>query len=557
MSLPQVSEAAGTFVLANFAKVTLVLSIGWLVCATLRRRSAALRHQVCVAAIVAALAVPMLASLLPSWHSSTLGLAVARWGIDRTPQTGLGSRAIPSVVVDAVSGHMLAQSWPAILFGIWAVGCLLLLLRVSAGMVRVAIIGARSNPMFESDWMRDVVRISNSLGISRPIRLLQAADRTAMPLTWGVIQSKILLPASALGWPEGRRRIVLGHELAHIARRDCLWQVLAELMCALYWFHPLAWLAAGRLRREGECACDDSVLNSGVEASGYADNLLDLARTLNHRERRWLPALAMARSSQLERRFIAMLNTRVDRRVPSVKFKLLTSLAALCVLIPLAAVRLPAQNESGKIGGTVYDPSGAAIPNATIIMIGQEADTRDMTSSDAAGKFEFAKLPAGHYEMRVLKPGFKVYTVPSVALEPGRDFSQDVRLEIGAMEESVRVEGHAPSDSGNTSAAVAKEEPKRIRIGGDVEAAHVITRVDPVYPEAAKAAGVHGIVILHAVIGKDGTPLSLRVMNGEVDPQLARSAVEAVSRWRYRSTLLNGEPVEVDTTIEVNFTLSR
>lgn len=252
-----------------------------------------------------------------------------------------------------------------------------------------------------------------------------------------------------------------------------------------------------------------------------------------------------------------MLNTRVDRRVPSVKFKLLTSLAALCVLIPLAAVRLPAQNESGKIGGTVYDPSGAAIPNATIIMIGQEADTRDMTSSDAAGKFEFAKLPAGHYEMRVLKPGFKVYTVPSVALEPGRDFSQDVRLEIGAMEESVRVEGHAPSDSGNTSAAVAKEEPKRIRIGGDVEAAHVITRVDPVYPEAAKAAGVHGIVILHAVIGKDGTPLSLRVMNGEVDPQLARSAVEAVSRWRYRSTLLNGEPVEVDTTIEVNFTLSR
>ena len=62
-------------------------------------------------------------------------------------------------------------------------------------------------------------------------------------------------------------------------------------------------------------------------------------------------------------------------------------------------------------------------------------------------------------------------------------------------------------------------------------------------------------MLLHAIVGKDGRPLSLQVLNGQIDPDLARAAVEAVSQWRYQTTLLNGEPVEIDTTIAVNFTL--
>ena len=75
------------------------------------------------------------------------------------------------------------------------------------------------------------------------------------------------------------------------------------------------------------------------------------------------------------------------------------------------------------------------------------------------------------------------------------------------------------------------------------------------YRAAAKAAGVEGTVILHAIIGMAGNPLSLRVVNAQVDPELARAAVEAVSRWRYSPTLLNGDPIEVDTTVMVNFKL--
>jgi protein TonB len=88
-----------------------------------------------------------------------------------------------------------------------------------------------------------------------------------------------------------------------------------------------------------------------------------------------------------------------------------------------------------------------------------------------------------------------------------------------------------------------------------VQAPKLIEKIAPVYPEKAKAAGIEGTVILHAIIGMEGSPLSLRVMNNQIDPELARAAVEAVSKWRYRPTLLNGQPIEVDTTIMVNFKL--
>jgi len=92
--------------------------------------------------------------------------------------------------------------------------------------------------------------------------------------------------------------------------------------------------------------------------------------------------------------------------------------------------------------------------------------------------------------------------------------------------------------------------------GGEVQAPKIIAKIQPVYPAVARTAGIQGTVILHAVIGMEGNPLQLRVMNNQIDPELSRAAVEAVSQWRYRPTLLNGQPIEVDTIIKVNFTLA-
>ena len=96
--------------------------------------------------------------------------------------------------------------------------------------------------------------------------------------------------------------------------------------------------------------------------------------------------------------------------------------------------------------------------------------------------------------------------------------------------------------------------PQRIRVGGGVAAAKLISQTKPDYPPLAKMARIQGSVRLEAIIGKDGTVLNLKVISGH--PLLAKAAMDAVVTWRYQPTLLNGEPVEVDTEVVVNFTLA-
>jgi TonB family protein len=95
--------------------------------------------------------------------------------------------------------------------------------------------------------------------------------------------------------------------------------------------------------------------------------------------------------------------------------------------------------------------------------------------------------------------------------------------------------------------------PLRIRVGGNAQAANLIHQVPPDYPQIAKTAHVSGTVMLHAIISRDGAVQTLDVVAGP--PLLVQAATDAVKQWRYRPTLLNGQPVEVDTTIQVVFAL--
>ncbi len=96
--------------------------------------------------------------------------------------------------------------------------------------------------------------------------------------------------------------------------------------------------------------------------------------------------------------------------------------------------------------------------------------------------------------------------------------------------------------------------PKRIRVGGSVQRANLIRQVRPVYPPLARQARIQGTVKLTAIISKTGTIQELQVLSGH--PLLIPAALSAVKQWRYRPTLLNGQPVEVVTQVDVNFTLS-
>jgi TonB family protein len=549
-------EPALAFLITCFAKSTILLACAWAIAIVLRRHSsAALRHNLWAAAILAILALPLFMLLLPAWHSSTFGGAVSLWGSAQANATTNSSATIPSIVINALVAPTLFNTITRFVLLVWTLGLTLVLARLFAGLARLTWISAHAKPLFDESWMRSVLELSTFHKITRPVRLLQCQSPLAMPLTWRIFHPVIVLPSGSEHWPENRRRIVLSHELAHIARHDWLLQICAELARAVYWFHPLVWLAAARLRQESERAADDAVLLSGVAPSLYASQLLDLARTLEHSGRAWSTALAIARPSNLERRFAAMLNPSINRRQLSRRTKLLIPLLALTFLIPLAALRLTAQNLSGKTSGSIHDPSGAGVLNATIVMSNHDTNTIDMTTTDREGKFSFERLPAGKYELQVYKPGFQTYRQADVSLDAGREFTAVFTLEVGAITEHVMV---VPENSGRpVVTGKTSSESSRLAVGGSVEAAKLVTKVQPVYPESAKSAGVQGTVVLHAVIGMDGKPLSLRIMNSQVDPDLARSAVEAVSQWRYTPTLLNGNPIEVDTTITVNYSLAQ
>jgi protein TonB len=103
--------------------------------------------------------------------------------------------------------------------------------------------------------------------------------------------------------------------------------------------------------------------------------------------------------------------------------------------------------------------------------------------------------------------------------------------------------------------APPKPTASRIKVGGNVTAARLQNKVTPVYPPLARQTRISGTVRLHAIIAKDGTVQQLEVLSGH--PLLVQAALDAVRQWRYQPTLLNGEPVEVDTTVDVIFSLNQ
>jgi len=107
----------------------------------------------------------------------------------------------------------------------------------------------------------------------------------------------------------------------------------------------------------------------------------------------------------------------------------------------------------------------------------------------------------------------------------------------------------------STPVAVPKiATPQRVRVSSGVQSGLLVRKVNPAYPPLARQARIQGVVILQAQISKDGNIENLQLISGH--PMLAPAAIEAVKQWKYKPYLLNGEPVEVETQVQVNFTLA-
>ncbi len=196
----------------------------------------------------------------------------------------------------------------------WMVGAFLLLVRLGMALVRVRLIVRKSWPITADAWTGPCRQFCRQLGIERPVSLYESPSGFG-PMTWGLWRPAIVVPRFSESWSESCRSHVLLHELAHVKRYDSSVQALAGLVRALYWFHPLAWLAVRRLHAEMEAACDDRVLAEGTVSHHYAEDLVSVARAFVSRQMPATAAIGLGRqSSHLETRLHAILDGQRNRR---------------------------------------------------------------------------------------------------------------------------------------------------------------------------------------------------------------------------------------------------
>jgi parallel beta-helix repeat protein len=328
----------------------------------LRRASAAHRHLAWAVGAAALLALPAISLTMPPIPWAVLPAAAPRPAQSSprpaivAPKTadvrepGVAAHSpmtpTPDFAPDVAPASTSSADRPAVaaatspmppspLVVAWLVGALFVALRLVAGARAARRLVARSTSIANARVLAVADEAAARLGAPRTPSV-RISDDVDSPITVGALRPHVLLPTSALSWPQEQLRLALLHEFAHVRRRDLLAEFVARLALVVHWANPLAWLAVSRLRIERERACDDLVLRAGHDADEYAGFLVSLARAL--RPTPTVVAATMAGGPQFERRVEAILDERHSRLAPSAKsvvaFALLASLAlsfAACV----------------------------------------------------------------------------------------------------------------------------------------------------------------------------------------------------------------------------------
>jgi beta-lactamase regulating signal transducer with metallopeptidase domain len=412
----------------------------------LKRTSAAVRHAIWLLAVIATLAVPLMTFLVPPLELPVLpGTAPA--GSAPAAETQVARESMPPMNVAltpsrpsppaAVAMKLPIEHWPLQqwLISIWALGAAVVLGGWLYAVWELRRLNRRAADLPDGEWELLLCEVQRKLRVRSRIHL-RMAPTLVPPMTWGVFRHVILLPASATTWLAARRRMVLEHEMAHVRRRDGLGQFLSQAVCSLYWFNPLAWYAARRLRAECERACDDVVLSLGIPAADYADHLVDIARGLRSGFAR--VAISMAQSP-LKSRVLAILDDGICRQRLSYRtagvllgvtalFTLavagvrVTAMPTLTMPSFFEAVYVPAETQSpalpvqlGPIG------SGDAFIAGRVVRLGTNEPVRGarvilntepisdsplVAEADDNGRFEFQKVSAGKYRLLATRDGY-------------------------------------------------------------------------------------------------------------------------------------------------------
>jgi CubicO group peptidase (beta-lactamase class C family) len=322
------------------------------VCAwALQRRAAAVRSFVWHITMCGVLLLPVLTSVLPRWRVDITRAVVANRVLDVVWQ-GRSGDELP--IVDAVNtarGRERASlepaarnripplDWPALLFFVWLSGAAIHAARLLLSLARLRRLEIRACPAVDHRLQSLLASHAQAFHIVRPVRILEGPPHL-VPITWGFIRPRLLLPEGWQQWQDGVLSAVIQHELAHVRRHDLAAQLLCDMAQVVFWFNPLIWLAARAAHLAREQACDDEVIERGLTPTAYAEALLALVYTLRGAARSPRPALAMGSHRELTRRIEALVDTARIRGRLSTRFAVGVSVSVTLATGVFAAMSL-------------------------------------------------------------------------------------------------------------------------------------------------------------------------------------------------------------------------
>jgi beta-lactamase regulating signal transducer with metallopeptidase domain len=349
LATDRVMEAGWQALVLVLLRSTLLLGVLMVVMHRFRDATAVVRARVLSMGLLALLVLPLLTFWLPVLALPVAEVPRVLFQAPAWSAAAAGASSGTAVPARGWLGTMAALPLVSVASAIWFAGAAVLLLRFAVQSARIRTIATRADTC-AGPCAAALDAARRRMGIRQHIRVAWT-ERTDTPVMFGWNRPTILLPREARGWSPARLEAVLCHELAHVARMDYVWLVVAEVIHAIYWPNPLVRRARNALRLEQDKACDGAAVQAGVPATDYAATLLALARSSPRMQpRAALPLLSAGRTSPLRTRIRALL----ERRTADPDKKPTRTRAALAVL--LASVVFLAAAEPWQCTGGALPP---------------------------------------------------------------------------------------------------------------------------------------------------------------------------------------------------------
>jgi len=378
------------------------------------------------------------------------------------------------------------------------------------------------------------------------------------PMTCGVLHPSVVLPLDAQTWEAEDLNRAIVHELEHVRRGDWVSHCLARALCAVYWFHPLVWIAWRQLALEAERSCDDAVLGRS-EATAYADQLVSLAQQLSLAKMpAKSPLLAMANRADLAARVGAVLDTRRRRgRAGALPVALACAAAAVLVLTmsplrmvaaPQSAATAPMPRFSANtmlviVNVTVSDKSGKSLEglSANDFVLTEEGVPQTIRVFEFQGAQDSVSsyYILGYYTTNLNVDG----QFRKIAVTGKADTMAKLNYRAGYYGKSLGAAGVVIGDGGGDRS-----------LSPDITPPVVIYKKEPEYSEEARKAKYQGTVVLYVDLDASGQVTKVTV-NRSLGLGLDQKAVEAVSQWQFKPGMQAGKPVAMRAQVEVSFRL--